>query len=88
LDAVGFGRWNFLRAALEAAGPTTPGCEALPLCGVDKFLCAAEATTADKLNQTYAEYRAALVSALKTYDDTVKPAGGPFSPITSLTKCP
>ena len=82
------GRVLYGDKALEAAGPATPGCEALPLCGVDKFLCAAEATTADKLNQTYAEYRAALVSALKSYDDTVKPAGGPFSPITSLTKCP
>ncbi|MBI3206116.1 MAG: amidohydrolase family protein [Myxococcales bacterium] len=82
------GRVLYGDKALEAAGPSTPGCEALPLCGVDKFLCAAEASTADKLNQTYTEYRAALVSALKSYDDTVKPSGGPFSPIAPLTKCP
>ncbi len=82
------GRVLYGDKALQAAGPANPGCEPLPVCGVDKFLCAAETTTTDKLNQTYAQYHAALASATKTYDDTVAPAGGPFSPITSLTKCP
>ncbi|MBK7579779.1 MAG: amidohydrolase family protein [Myxococcales bacterium] len=82
------GRALYGEKALQAAGPTAPGCEALSVCGVDKFLCAAETTTTDKLNQTYVDYRGALVTALSTYDTTLKPAGGPFTPITSLTKCP
>ncbi len=31
--------------ALKAAGPATPGCEPLDVCGVQKFLCLAEDST-------------------------------------------
>lgn len=82
------GRVLYGDKALQAAGPAAPGCEALSVCGVDKFLCAAETTTTDKLNQTYAQYSGALTSAITSYDSTVKPAGGPFAPIAPLTKCP
>lgn len=81
------GRVLYGDTALQAAGPTTPGCEPLDVCGVPKFLCVAETTTTDKLNQSYADYRSALVSALATYDSSVNPAGGPFTPIAVLAKC-
>jgi hypothetical protein len=57
------------------------------VCGAEKFLCVAEASTADKLNQTYAEYRKVLEDALAAYDASKKPAGGPLSPLAPLTKC-
>lgn len=82
------GRVLYGDKALQAAGPSAPGCESLSVCGVDKFLCVAETTTTDKLDQTYAQYQGVIVSALATYDTTVSPAGGPFTPIAQLTKCP
>lgn len=81
------GRVLYGDKALQAAGPATPGCEPLDVCGVPKFLCVAETTATDKLNQSYADYRSALVTALASYDSSVKPAGGPFTPIAELTKC-
>lgn len=81
------GRVLYGDKALQAAGPSAPGCEALSVCSVDKFLCAAETSSADKLNQTYAQYTAALSSALTAYDTSVAPIA-PFSPIAPLTKCP
>lgn len=53
---------------LEAAGPANPGCETLDICGRMKFLCAAEASTATKLNQTYAQIKTALDGALSDLD--------------------
>jgi hypothetical protein len=82
------GRVLYGDKALQAAGPAAPGCEAMSICGVDKFLCAAETTTTDKLNQTFSQYKSALDGALTSYDSTVKPAGGAFMPIAPLTKCP
>lgn len=81
------GRVLYGDKALEAAGPATPGCEALDVCGVQKFLCIAENDTADKLNQTFAEVKSVLETELASYDTTVSPAGGPLSPIAPLTKC-
>jgi cytosine/adenosine deaminase-related metal-dependent hydrolase len=83
------GRALYGDQALQAAGPANPGCEAFPVCGVQKFLCAAEAATTDKLDQTFAQYQGALVSALAAYDTSVSAQGiAPFSPIAQLTKCP
>lgn len=53
---------------LEAAGPTNPGCEALDVCGRAKFLCTAEASSANKLNQSFVEIRDNLNAALMDLD--------------------
>lgn len=81
------GRVLYGDTVLQAAGPTAPGCEALSVCGVDKFLCAAETGTTQKLNQTFAQYKGALDAALTSYDASGA-AALPFSPIAPLTKCP
>ena len=82
------GRVLYGDAQLIAAGPASPGCEAFDVCGADKFICAAEASTLNKLNQTYAEFRQALVDALADYDANVLSAGSaPFSPLTPLARC-
>ena len=79
-------------AALVSAGPLQPGCEALEVCGRAKFLCAANTQTTDKLNQTYATFRAALEQALAEVDLQLAADGGAdagaFSPLTPLVKCP
>lgn len=49
-------------ALLDAAFSTT--CEALPICGHGKFLCVAEPSSADKLNQSHADVESALGGAL------------------------
>ena len=74
---------------LMAAGPSSPGCEVISLCGAGKFVCVAETSTADKLNQTYEQIRSILEAALADYDTNV--LGGtspPFSPLAPLTSCP
>lgn len=81
------GRVAYGDKALQAAGPSAPGCEALDVCGVDKFLCLAESSTADKLNQTLAEVRTVLETELTKYDTTQSPVGGPLSPLAPLFKC-
>lgn len=81
------GRVLFGDAAFKAAAQTTPPCEALSVCGKEKFACVAEASADDKLNQTFAQIRQALEAALSAYDASVSPAGGPLSPLAPLTKC-
>jgi cytosine/adenosine deaminase-related metal-dependent hydrolase len=83
------GRALFGDSALIAAGPATPGCETIPLCGRGKFLCAAEEATTDKLGQTYGEILQVLESALADYDAGVLGGTAPgFSPIAPLAACP
>ncbi len=83
------GRVLYGDSQLVSAGPAVPGCESLSVCGTDKFICAAEASTSNKLNQPYVEIRQTLVDALTDHDLNVLPAGTPgFSPIAPLTKCP
>src|SRR5678815_6027682 len=55
----------------ESLAPAAPGCEHLDICGVQKFACVAESdgTASNKLGQTYAEIRSALVGALQSYDN-------------------
>jgi hypothetical protein len=72
---------------LVDAGPKDPGCENLTICAASKFLCVAEASSKDKLNQTFQQVRDALEDVLKAYDSAAKPAGGPLSPLAPLTKC-
>jgi 5-methylthioadenosine/S-adenosylhomocysteine deaminase len=54
---------------LQAAGPAAPGCETLDMCGRQKFICVAEATASDKLDQTYAQIKGALETALTDLDN-------------------
>jgi hypothetical protein len=83
------GRALFGDPQLMPAGPSLPGCEAIDVCGGGKFICAAEPSTLNKLNQTYAEIGQILAGALVDYDAGVLPAGSPpLSPIAPLTKCP
>mgnify|MGYP002134698166 CR=1 FL=1 len=73
---------------LKAAAPSTPGCEELSLCGATKFLCVAESSTQNKLNQTYADILQALKTGLADYDVVAATMGiGPFSPIAPLQTC-
>jgi hypothetical protein len=53
---------------LEVAGPSNPGCEALDVCGRAKFLCTAESSSANLLNQTFVQIRDNLNAALKDLD--------------------
>jgi hypothetical protein len=83
------GRVLYGDTALQAAGPAAPGCEPLPICGVNKFLCAAETGTTQKLNQSFAQLKAAIETAMTSYDASVAAQSiAPFSPIAPLTKCP
>jgi 5-methylthioadenosine/S-adenosylhomocysteine deaminase len=73
---------------LVGTGPASPGCEAATVCGTNKFLCVAEPSNLDKLDQTYAAILQVLVGALSDYDANVLPVGAPpFSPIAPLTHC-
>lgn len=65
---------------LEAAGPTNPGCETMDVCGRAKFLCAAEASSSDKLNQTMADVRDVLEGALVDLDGIQPLAASSCSP--------
>lgn len=73
---------------LKAAAPATPACEELKLCNINKFLCVAESSTADKLNQTFSELTQILTTNLTAYDALVAPMSiSPFSPLAPLLKC-
>jgi hypothetical protein len=83
------GRVLYGDSQLVGAGPTSPGCEAVSICGTGKFLCVAETSTLNKLDQTYANIHQILVDALVDYDTNVIPGTVlPFSPIAPLTHCP
>ena len=73
---------------LSAAQSHSPACETLDVCGVPKFLCVATADTTNKLNQTYAEIKAALEKALTDADAQTPADGYDFAPLTPLVKCP
>ncbi|HTM20952.1 MAG TPA: amidohydrolase family protein, partial [Kofleriaceae bacterium] len=72
----------------ESLAPAAPGCEHLDICGVQKFACVAESdgTASNKLGQTYAEIRSALVGALQSYDNLDLSAWN-FAPIAPLVRC-
>jgi cytosine/adenosine deaminase-related metal-dependent hydrolase len=74
--------------SLEGAAPALPACEHLDICGKSKFLCVATAQTTSKLNQTYADIKAALEQGLLTADAQTPDAGWSFSPLPPLVKCP
>ena len=72
---------------LQAAGPAQPGCETIDICGASKFLCVATTATTAKLDQTYAQIRAALGQALTDADTLTPDDGYTFSPIAPLVRC-
>ena len=74
-------------AALQDVTPVNPGCEHVDMCGTPKFLCVAEASSANKLGQTYAEIQAALETAMVDVD-AVSGAAHPFAPLAPLLHCP
>jgi 5-methylthioadenosine/S-adenosylhomocysteine deaminase len=82
------GRVLYGDSQLIGAGPTSPGCETVSVCAAGKFLCIAELSTLNKLDQTYANIRQIIVDALVDYDTNVIPTLPPFSPIAPLTQCP
>jgi cytosine/adenosine deaminase-related metal-dependent hydrolase len=73
--------------ALEPAAPALPGCERVDICGTQKFLCVATTDTTNKLNQTYAEIKAALEKALTDADAQTPGDGWSFAPLTPLVRC-
>jgi 5-methylthioadenosine/S-adenosylhomocysteine deaminase len=74
-------------AQLQAAAPQAPGCEAITICTAPKFLCVAETTTTNKLDQTHAQIKAALEAALVLADSLTPADGWNFAPLTPLVKC-
>jgi len=73
-------------AQLAAAGPATPPCETLDVCGSPKFVCAATADTTNKLGQTFAQIKGALDQAM-TDVDANSGSMYKFAPLTPLVKC-
>ncbi|MCU1279119.1 MAG: S-adenosylhomocysteine deaminase [bacterium] len=75
-------------AALVAAGAAQPPCEMLDVCGAPKFLCIATTAATDKLNQSYADIKAALEKALTAADAQTPADGFNFAPLPPLVRCP
>jgi hypothetical protein len=75
--------------ALQAIAPALPGCEALDVCGVPKFVCVAETggTPTNKFGQTLADIVGTLTTGLSVYD-ALDLTPWDFSPITPLVDCP
>lgn len=73
---------------VQPAAPTIPGCEALDVCGVPKFVCVAEGdhTIPYKLDQTLDQIKTALETAL-TQSDQLTPDGYDFAPLAPLANC-
>ena len=75
--------------SLQAAAPAVPGCEAVDVCGVAKFVCVAEAggTVSNKFGQTLADITTTLTQDLAAYD-AMNLTQWTFSPIAPLVDCP
>jgi len=73
--------------AFAAAEPAQPPCEPLDVCGAQKFLCIAVASTSDKLNQTYAQIKMALEKGMSDADAQTPTDGYTFAPLAPLVKC-
>jgi cytosine/adenosine deaminase-related metal-dependent hydrolase len=76
-------------AVLQSAGPAAPGCETMDVCGASKFVCVAETSTANKLNQTKADIEQVLSDALTEIDGITDPTKGAFkfAPLAPLFNC-
>lgn len=62
-------------------------CEQVKLCGRDKFFCIAEASSADKFDQTVSQITAILEKAMLDMDAATPTDGWNFAPLTPLVKC-
>ncbi|GMV14815.1 MAG: hypothetical protein AMXMBFR56_30390 [Polyangiaceae bacterium] len=82
------GRALYGDSALGALAPVGPACEALPVCGANKFVCVAEngGTASNKLGQSLADIVSVLSTELQSYDDQ-NLTSWDFSPIAPLVKC-
>ncbi|MEM1028775.1 MAG: amidohydrolase family protein [Myxococcota bacterium] len=69
---------------LEPAAPQTPGCESVPICGRNKFLCVAIDDNSQKFDQTLGDIEMALDQALMDYDTANSTA---FFPLPALAEC-
>jgi hypothetical protein len=66
---------------------STSQCEDMEACGATKFACVALTSQNDKLDQTYAQIKAILETALVDMDGA-RPAGGAnFAPLTPVASC-
>jgi 5-methylthioadenosine/S-adenosylhomocysteine deaminase len=74
-------------SSLQAAGPALPGCETVDICGAAKFLCVATTSAANKLDQTYAQIKAALGQAMIDVDAQTPGDGYAFAPLTPIVTC-
>ncbi len=74
--------------AFEALGPASPGCEALDVCSVPKFICVATTTTpsANKFEETLVTITSTISQALTDYD-AMNLTPDKFAPIAPLFKC-
>jgi hypothetical protein len=74
--------------AWRATASAPSSCEALPLCGADKFLCMAVPGGANKLGQSWAEVSAALEGAMTAVDAERDAGDGRhYAPLPPLTTC-
>jgi cytosine/adenosine deaminase-related metal-dependent hydrolase len=80
------GKVLFGDANLKSAGPAAPGCEDIDVCASAKFICVAEATATDKLDQTFAQIKTTLDTAM-TDVDTSSGSAFKFAPLAPLVKC-
>jgi 5-methylthioadenosine/S-adenosylhomocysteine deaminase len=73
---------------LQPLGPANPGCEALDICGTDKFVCVATTggTATNLFGQTLADITTNLTTELASYD-ALDLSAWDFSPIVPLVKC-
>jgi hypothetical protein len=74
--------------SMQPAAPESPGCEAVDVCGVAKFVCVAEAgdTVSNKLGQTLADIEGTLAQDFADYD-ALAFSQWTFAPITPLVDC-
>jgi len=74
---------------LQAAAPSSPGCESMDVCGASKFTCVAETggTVSNKFGQTYAEILTTLTNAFADYD-ALNLTQWKFAPAAPLVECP
>lgn len=72
---------------LAAVVPAAP-CDLVDVCATTKFACVAEASTANKLGQTFAQIKQVLEDALVEVDALTPLDGYSFAPLAPLVKCP
>lgn len=82
------GRLHYGDDQLQSIAPSSPGCEAISICGRNKFICVARegGTGTEAWGQTLADIEDALEQALSDYDD-LNLSAWDFAPIAPLSAC-